>query len=74
MILGSRHYDLTLALLFVMGICTAGRYNGSWVVVSEFVHSKYKNLVALSLLVLDQVVVIVTAIYYKYVDDHWRYI
>ncbi len=74
MILGSHHYALTAVLLFLMGICTAGRYNGSWIVVTEFVHSNHKTKVALLLLTLDQLIVVITALYFKYEHFHWRYL
>ena len=57
-----------------MGICCVGRYNGCYIVISEFVHTKYKNGVSTLLLMFECIVSMVLALYFKFISKNWIYI
>ena len=63
-----------MTFLFFVGVCFAGRYNGAWINVSEYTHTKYKNPVSTFLLVVDQISVIIVSGYFKYEKINWEYL
>jgi len=61
-----------MVLSFFMGICTVGRYNGGYVNISEYVHTKYKDAVSTLLLVFEQLALIIIVLYFKFILTYWR--
>ena len=70
----SRNLDLNIALSFFMGICCVGRYNGCYIVISEFVHLKYKDAVSTLLLMFECIVTMLIALYFKFISKDWVYL
>lgn len=70
----SRSIYLNIFLTFLMGICCVGRYNGCYINISEYVHTPYKNAVSTLLLVFEQLVAILIALYFKYFSKNWLYL
>lgn len=54
-------------MYFFLGLCYVGRYYGAWVIISEYAHSRYKNLLFTYLLAIDQIYVILVTLYFKVV-------
>jgi len=55
-----------------MGICTVGRYNGGYINISEYVHTKYKDAVSTLLLVFEQLTLIIIVLYFKFISSYWK--
>ncbi|CDW87584.1 solute carrier family member 5 [Stylonychia lemnae] len=68
----SKSLYLNMALSFMIGICTVGRYNGGYINISEYVHTKYKNAVSTLLLVAEQLSVIFIVLYFKFISKNWQ--
>lgn len=57
-----------------MGIVCVGRYNGCYIIISEYVHTPYKNAVSTLLLVFEQFVAFINAFYFKFISINWIYL
>lgn len=57
-----------------MGICCVGRYNGCYINIAEYVHTKYKNAVWTLLLMFECIVSMIIALYFKFMSKNWIYL
>lgn len=74
MMLISRNIKLNTGLSFFLGVCCVGRYNGCYINISEYVHTRYKNAVSTMLLVFDSLTNILVALYCKSISKNWLYL
>lgn len=56
---------------FFFGVAYIGKYNGSYINISEYVHFKYSEIVLMWLLVFESLATIIGDIYFKYISNHW---
>jgi len=53
-----------------MGILHIGVANGGYINVCEYVHTRWKNILASLMLVFDMLTVIITGIYWKWISKN----
>ncbi len=58
-------------LAFFLGILHIGIYNGCYIDICEYTHTKWKNHVCTVLLVFDMVTVIIIGFYWRYISKNW---
>jgi Sugar (and other) transporter len=70
----SKSLDLSTAMGFFMGFLHIGIYNGCYINVCEYVHTKWKNKVCTLLLVFDMLTCILIGVYWRYISKDWLYL
>lgn len=70
----SRDIDLSTGLGFFMGVLHIGIYNGGYINVCEYVHTRWKNSACTVLLAFDMTTQIISAIYWRYISKNWLYL
>lgn len=53
-------------LFFSLGLCYVGRYYGAFIIITEYVDQRWRNALSTYLLAMDQVLLILVPLYFKY--------
>lgn len=70
----SNSLNLTLGLVFVMGLATSGTTTVGFVYGQEFFSTRWKIIYGTSFLVLESLIVILLACYFDFISNNYIYI
>lgn len=70
-LIASTNINLTMALFFLLGVCTPGKSNIGYVYLLELVPTSWQTYVGTELLIADGSTMIILSIYFRFVSKDW---
>lgn len=67
----SNNINLTMALFFLLGLCTPGKSNIAYVYLLELVPTNWQTYVGTVLLIADGSTMIILSIYFRFISTYW---